>query len=219
MTILLATSNPHKLAEIAAVLGDGAGLLSLGDMGRAIAEPVEDQPTFAGNALLKARYYARAFGLLCLADDSGLEVDALGGEPGVLSARYSGRTGPRGVVDPANNRLLLEKLADVPIARRGARFVCAMTLCSPEQSEPLAEVRGVIEGRILTAPEAADPSQPERGRGDNGFGYDPIFFVPALGKTTAELAPADKNAISHRGQATRLMAAHLRRLGLLCRSG
>ncbi len=165
--------------------------------------------------------------MLCLADDSGLEVDALGGEPGVRSARYAGVAGPRSVVDPANNRLLLEKLRDVPAQQRMARFVCAMALrgprdlcvawkpavaADPDPFPTLALVRGNVAGRILLPQEAADPAQPHLGRGEHGFGYDPLFLIADLGKTTAELDPEHKNAISHRGQATCLMWAELRKL-------
>jgi XTP/dITP diphosphohydrolase len=219
MRILLASTNHHKVGEIRAVIDIASpglielvGLDDLDEAGGGIAEPVEDQSTFEGNAVLKARHYARAAGMLCLADDSGLEVDALAGEPGVRSARYSGIAGPRAVVDPANNRLLLERLADVPPQERTARFVCAMALCHPDRLAPAALVRGTIEGRIITPDEAADAAHPERGRGDNGFGYDPLFFVDDRGCTTAELSPSEKNAISHRGRATRLMLACLERL-------
>jgi XTP/dITP diphosphohydrolase len=214
MRILLASSNPHKLDEIRAVFATQGPLpvelVGLDDIDQDIDEPIEDQPTFEGNALLKARYYAEASGLPCLADDSGLEVDALDGEPGVRSARYAGVQGPRSVVDPVNNRLLLERLGDTPAERRTARFVCAMALVFPDtgNSKPdkgAATVRGTIEGRIIMPAQAADPARPHLGRGMNGFGYDPLFFVPPLGRTTAELSPDQKNAISHRGQASRLM--------------
>ena len=217
MRILIATSNPHKLDEIRAVFAEpSAGgadavtpeLVGLADLGLKIPEPHEDQPTFEGNSLLKARYYARASGLLCLADDSGLEVDALGGAPGVLSARYAGVSGGRQVVDPANNKLLLERLRDVPPEKRGARFVCAMALVDlAGPSAALAQVRGVVEGRIL-GPDGVD----HRGRGSNGFGYDPLFLITELGLTTAELSPQQKNAISHRGRASRLMWHEIQRL-------
>ncbi len=214
MKLLIATGNPHKVQEIAAVLaelGVPAGkleLLTLGDLGKTIPEAVEDAPDFEGNAVKKARHYAAASGLPCLADDSGLEVDALGGQPGVLSARYAGVTGPRAEVDLANNRKLLAAMRDVPLAQRTARFVCAMALC--DATATLATARGTVEGRILTEQEAADPSKPERGRGSNGFGYDPLFFMPDLGQTTAELAAEHKNRISHRGAATRLMWQRMR---------
>lgn len=218
MKILLATSNPHKVEEIRAVFdelrhghGPRVELAGLESLGRKIAEPHEDQPTFEGNAFLKARYYARETGLACMADDSGLEVDALGGEPGVRSARYAGIEGPRNVVDPANNRLLLEELRDVPAGERTARFVCAMALCTPERAAPLAIVRGTVEGEILLPEETADPANAFRGRGTNGFGYDPLFYIPEFDKTTAELTQAEKNQISHRGKASRLMWEELRK--------
>ena len=246
MRILLATSNPHKRDEIAAIFEacGAAGrveLVTLDELGPwalAIAEPVEDGDTFEANAVKKACYYARATGLPCLADDSGLEVDALGGEPGVYSARYSGAAGERATVDLANNRLVLEKLADTPVKKRSARFVCAMAFCGPqagarpepsgairegsaqggspeehEAREPVAEpvvVRGTVEGRMIAVTEAADPTQPERGRGTNGFGYDPLFMLPDRGCTSAELSPEQKNAISHRGEAARRMWRRLR---------
>jgi XTP/dITP diphosphohydrolase len=219
MRILIATSNPHKLEEIRAVFtaeqaqrggrGPTPELVRLIDLGLTGAEPVEDQATFEGNALLKARYYAKAAGMLCLADDSGLEVDALGGAPGVLSARYAGVSGSRQVVDPANNKLLLARLSAVPPQERTARFVCSMALVAND-GQPgriLAQVRGTVEGRIL-GPEGID----HRGRGSNGFGYDPLFLIPELGLTTAELSAQQKNAISHRGRASRLMWRELDRL-------
>ena len=217
MKILIATSNPHKLEEIRAVIGDASvELVSLDMLPGAgeIAEPVEDQDTFEGNAELKARYYAKATGMLCLADDSGLEVDALGGEPGVRSARYSGAEGPRSERDAANSRALLKNLGDTPIEKRTARFVCAMALVDGREAndEPVAIVRGTLDGRILTVDEADDPAYPERGRGSNGFGYDPIVYVPEHNKTVAELTSDEKNAISHRGDAVRNMWSYVKRL-------
>ena len=210
MKILMATSNPHKLDEIRAIMTDAdAEIVSLTDMSLDVPEPIEDQDTFEGNATLKAKYYAERAGMLCMADDSGLEVDVLGGEPGVLSARYSGKVGPRKIVDLANNRLLLDKLKGIAPSKRVARFVCAMSLCSPDKPNPMVEVRGAIEGRILTLDECDDIVHPEKGRGDNGFGYDPIFFVPGLGMTTAELSADQKNRVSHRGAAAREMARQL----------
>lgn len=204
MTILLATTNPGKLREIQAVLQlPGVELVDLGSL-PAIPEPVEDGDTFEANAILKARYYAAASGRWCLADDSGLEVDALGGAPGVRSARYAGIQGPRHVVDPANNARLLERLQGVPADRRTARFVCAMALADPAGTVH-ALVRGTFEGLIL--PEGESP------RGVHGFGYDPLFLpdkIPgAPGRTSAELSPDEKNAISHRGDAARQMGARL----------
>jgi XTP/dITP diphosphohydrolase len=209
MKILVATSNPHKLEEIRAVFAtlppliEGIELVGLDTLGKKIDEPEENQDTFEGNAALKASYYAQKSGMLCLADDSGLEVDALGGEPGVRSARYAGVAGPRSVVDPANNQLLLEKLRGVPPDKRTARFVCAMALDGPQSpSDTYATVRGTVEGRII--PDGEPP------RGANGFGYDPLFFIPEIGKTTAELTQEEKNRISHRGRAARKMWEALR---------
>ncbi len=211
-TILLATTNPHKIDEVRAIwaaLAQATGqaapaLASLSELGVRAPEPVEDQPSFEGNAVLKARHYALAAGRWCLADDSGLEVAALGGEPGVRSARFAGVTGPRAAVDQANNALLLRRLEGVPSERRGARFVCALALCAPGRDAPLALVRGEVHGRILNAGEAP--------RGVHGFGYDPLFLLPDRGQTSAELAPAEKNLISHRGQACRLMWDKMLRL-------
>lgn len=231
VNLLLATSNPHKRDEILAIwsprmtgetgaTGEGSlriNLRTLEEINLHVPEPVEDQPTFEGNAQLKAAYYARHADMPCIADDSGLEVDALDGAPGVISARYSGETGSRDVVDPANNRKLLRELGDLPAAQRRARFVCAMALAWPN-GQPNGEsiiVRGTIEGRILGPGDdgfiETNPPAGFQGRGPNGFGYDPLFLIPRLNKTTAELAPHEKNALSHRGQAARLMWTHLER--------
>ena len=220
MKILLATTNPHKLEEIKAVI-DTAYIewVLLSDIGRAIPEPVEDQDTFEGNAMLKAAYYAKETGMVTVADDSGLEVDKLRGEPGVRSARYSGMEGERDIVDPANNLLLLKKLSLFPSdADRAGRFVCTMAMCAPDKLAPIAIVRGTVEGRILREDEADDPSAPEKGRGPNGFGYDPLFVLTDtdhIDKTTAEITPAQKNALSHRGKAARLLWAKIQDLGLI----
>ena len=217
MQICLATTNPHKLEEVRTVFdaaGCGVTWVTLADVAAGLAEPEEDQPTFEGNAQLKARYYAQHTGQICLADDSGIEVDALGGRPGVHSARYSGATGPRSVVDPANNVKLLDELAGVPDAKRTARYVCAMCLAHPgDTAEPLT-VCGELPGRILRPDEATDPQQPAAGRGANGFGYDPIVVLHD-GRTAAEFTPDEKNAISHRGDATRAMVAAMRVAGLI----
>lgn len=214
-TILFATGNPHKVGEVRAIVealrgaGPALSLLSLADVpgGREIAEPHEGEATFEGNAVLKARYYADKTGLPVWADDSGLAVDALGGAPGVFSARYSGLSGPRGVVDPANNRKLMAALRGVPKELRGARFVCALAWCEPGRPEPVAVVRGEFPGRILLDEECADPAHPENGRGSHGFGYDPLLWLEDAGCTSAELAPEVKNARSHRGAAVRAMMA------------
>ncbi len=192
--ILIATANPGKVREIASVMTDlPVQWVGLSDL-PPVEEPVEDGRTFAENARLKALYYARNTGLWALADDSGLEVDALGGAPGVFSARYAGQQGN----DLANNTRLLRELQGVPAERRSARFRCCLALARPEAI--LAESEGTIEGVII-----------DESRGDNGFGYDPHFFVPSLGKTTAELSPDNKNSISHRGQALRAMRPAIQR--------
>ena len=220
--LLIATTNPHKLGEVRAVF-ESAGvvgvsdweLVSLTGLGLGLDEPVEDGETFEANAEIKASYYAAHAGMLTLADDSGLEVDALAGEPGVRSARYSGSIGPRAEVDLANNEKLMRAMTPVSVEDRGARFVCAMALARPvsdAEPEVLATVRGTFEGRIILPEEADDPERPELGRGTHGFGYDPLLLLPELGRTSAELTPAEKNARSHRGDAARQMAGILRGL-------
>jgi len=201
--IVLATRNPGKLREIRQVLSPlSVEAMSLEDFGE-IPEPAETGKTFAANARAKALYYARATGRWALADDSGLEVDALNGAPGVRSARYAADACPpgadRAAIDQANNRRLLAELQNVPDEKRTARFVCHLALADDQRI--LLEARGIIEGRIGHAPQ-----------GHNGFGYDPLFFVPALGCTTAQLLPEEKNRISHRGQAVRQFAEMLRQL-------
>ena len=200
--VLLATGNPHKLEEVRAVLEPaGWRVLGLEDLdGPPPAEPIEDADTFEGNARIKARSYAAAAGRLALADDSGLEVDALDGAPGVRSARFAGVDGDRATRDGANNRLLVERMTGVEESARTARFVCAMCLASPD-GEIIAETRGCFEGSIVSEP-----------RGSNGFGYDPHLLLPGEGRTSAELSPAEKNARSHRGAATRAMAEAMIRM-------
>ena len=199
--MIFATSNPHKVEEARAILAPlGIDLKSLVDLGCNLPEPEEDGVTFEDNARLKARYYAQQLGALCLAEDSGLEVDALGGAPGVYSARYAGVEGSRDARDLANNERLLRELAGVPAARRGARFVC--TLAVADSSGRIhAEARGIYAGVIAEQP-----------RGSNGFGYDPLLFLPDRGCTSAELPPSEKNARSHRGEALRQLAERLREL-------
>ncbi|MCA9284228.1 MAG: RdgB/HAM1 family non-canonical purine NTP pyrophosphatase [Phycisphaerales bacterium] len=198
MPLLLATTNPHKLDEVRAMAhAAGLEIVGLDAVGRALPEPEENGATFAANARIKAAAYASETGWPCLADDSGLEVDALDGAPGVHSARYAGIGDTRRERDEANNTKLLAALRDVPDGRRTARFVCAMCLAAPD-GRVLAETRGVFEGRVAREP-----------RGTNGFGYDPLLVVPDLGRTSAELPPAEKNARSHRGAALRLMFPHL----------
>lgn len=198
--ILIATTNPHKVDEFRAELEPlGITVLSLADIpgAQGLPEPVEDASTFEENAAIKAVFYAQQLGRVALADDSGLAVDALGGEPGVRSARYAGVGGDRTARDQANNALLLEKLAGVPRDQRSARFVCAVCVAGPDGAI-VATARGVFEGLIADRP-----------RGGNGFGYDPLLELPD-GRTAAELTPADKNARSHRGQAARAIAEALR---------
>jgi XTP/dITP diphosphohydrolase len=188
--ILVASGNPGKLAELRAMLGGGIRWVGLADF-PAIGEIEEDGETFAENARKKATGYARASGLLTIADDSGLEVDALGGQPGVRSARFSGaKDADRTLIDHKNIAKVLKLLEGVPEEKKTARFVCCLCLASP--AEVLAEVEGRLEGLI---------GQEEVG--ENGFGYDPIFFVPELNKTVAQLTRDEKNAISHRGNAIR----------------
>ena len=146
------------------------------------------------SARIKARGYAAATGQRCLAEDSGLEVDALDGRPGVHSARYAGVDGDRAARDRGNNEKLLVEMVEVPDTERGARFVCAMCVADPDGTI-VSESRGTYEGVIAAAP-----------RGDNGFGYDPLLFLPDVGKTSAQLSPEEKNARSHRGAATRQLA-------------
>jgi XTP/dITP diphosphohydrolase len=197
--ILFATSNPHKIEEVRGILAPhGIEIIGLDSINPQPPEPVEYGDTFEANARIKAIAYARATGQVCLADDSGLEVDALGGRPGVHSARYAGIGATRAERDAANNRKLLRELEGVPDAQRRARFVCAMCL-SDAAGDILAETRGEFPGVLGHAP-----------RGDNGFGYDPLLYLPDRGCTSAELSPADKNARSHRGAAARAMAEHLR---------
>jgi XTP/dITP diphosphohydrolase len=193
--IVVATGNRNKLAEIRAILaaaGHDVELVAMTELG--VESPVEDGDTFAANALLKARACAAGTGLSAIADDSGLEVDALGGEPGIYSARYAGPDAD----DAANNARLRAALAGHPGAARTARFVCAAAFVTPEGAETV--VRGDMPGRIVDTP-----------RGAGGFGYDPLFVADATedGRTNAELAPAEKDVISHRGAAFRALAAEL----------
>lgn len=198
LQLLFASSNPHKLDEVRAILEPlGVTVEGLNALGTSLPEPEETESTFEGNARLKAVYYATQLGRICLADDSGLEVDALSGEPGVLSARYAGVGATRAERDEANNRKLLAALARIPQDRRTARFVCAMCLADAS-GNVIAETRGVFEGVITDQP-----------RGSNGFGYDPLLFLPGDGCTSAELSPEMKNARSHRGAAARAMAEWL----------
>ena len=185
--IMLATRNAGKIREIREILSDlGAALLDWRDAAP-FPEPEESGGTFLENALLKAKAVFEATGYPALADDSGLEVDALGGAPGIRSARYGGP----GLTDADRSRKLLDELAAVGDERRGARFHCVAAL----YPAPLARDRGLWTEGFLYGRIAREP------RGENGFGYDPVFFVPERGKTVAEMAEVEKNAISHRYRA------------------
>jgi len=178
--LLLASHNPGKLREIRALLGQE--VVAQAELG--IAEAEEPHPTFLENALAKARHASRAATLPALADDSGLCVDALGGEPGVHSAYYAGREGSREHRDARNNEKLLSELKE----NRNAYYCCVLVLVRhPEDPRPLV-AEGIWRGEIARAP-----------RGTHGFGYDPLFYLRDFGKTAAELAPEEKNRISHRG--------------------
>ena len=217
MTIYAATTNPGKLREFAeCARSEGVKVLTLPGL-RDIPEPVEDAPTFMGNAELKALAYSRrAPGLIVFADDSGLEVDALGGRPGVKSARFAdemGWTGEGATKDERNNACLLALLREAPVrtgelswpdepaggreANRSARFVCALALA--RDGEVLLRAEGEVAGLVLDAP-----------RGTDGFGYDPLFLVPGLGKTLAETTRDEKWRVSHRGNAFRELLRRLR---------
>lgn len=196
--LLIATGNPHKLDEFRAILADlPFALVSPAEVG-ADVHVEETGATFAANAALKATAYADATGLLALADDSGLEIDALGGEPGIYSARWAGE----GVTYAERFRILLARLADVPPERRTARYRCAIAVAQPAPRGLVgAVVEGILEGRIAGAP-----------RGARGFGYDPIFLVPELGRTVGELSAEQKHRISHRARAAAAARALLARL-------
>jgi XTP/dITP diphosphohydrolase len=191
-SLLLATTNRHKLEEFRAIFADlSFHLLSLRDLHLDL-DVEETGTTFAENARLKALAYAHASGMLTLADDSGLEIDALGGAPGVYSARF---LHPDASYEE-RFRVILERLRGLPMEQRSARFCCVITLAEP--AGYCRSVTGVVEGVIADAP-----------RGEHGFGYDPIFLLPERGKTMAELMPEVKNSISHRGRAARLARALL----------
>jgi XTP/dITP diphosphohydrolase len=198
--VLLATRNAHKLTELRRIL-DVEQVSGIEVLGLADVEEYEEAPetgaTFEENALAKARDAAAATGLPSVADDSGIEVDALNGMPGVLSARWSGRHGD----DQANLELVLAQTSDTPDERRGAAFVCTAALVVPGGAETV--VRGEWRGSLTRKP-----------RGSNGFGYDPIFVPEGDTRTSAELEPAEKDAASHRGRALRALLPHLRALAV-----
>ncbi len=239
--LVLATGNPHKVAEMRALFAGRVEIVGLAEAAAAarvvVSEPAETGTTFEENARIKAESYARQLGMVCLADDSGLEVDALGGKPGVISSHYctDGREAgmTRAERDAANNARVLRQLEGVPAERRGARFVCVMcvawpgatsktggvdgTSATPARVAPSARacplmVRGTFEGRIGLPPRVP--------AGGNGFGYDPLFLVgPDFGRTGAELAPGEKNRLSHRAAAARLLLARLDEMMSTTRAG
>jgi XTP/dITP diphosphohydrolase len=206
--VLVATRSRHKLDELRALLHlEDTEIVALDDVGLE-DEPVENAGTFRGNAILKARYYAERSGLPTLADDSGLEVDALNGSPGVRTRRYASEN----ATDEENNAKLLAALADLPAERRTARYRCVLAYLDPRDrsrqvpgKRPFVVTRsGTFRGRIAMTP-----------RGTNGFGYDPIFEPAAEapgGRTVGQLSPEEKNHISHRAEAARAMARYLRRM-------
>jgi XTP/dITP diphosphohydrolase len=198
MRVVLATANIGKLREMQALLAPSAIVLE-SQSALGIAPALETGATFLDNALIKARHAARASGLPAIADDSGIEVDVLGGAPGIYSARYAGEAAS----DAANLQKLLAAIAAHPPHARTARYRCSIVLLrGPDDPAPLIG-SGTWEGRLIEQP-----------RGANGFGYDPIFEIPGLGRTAAELDPALKNALSHRGQALRALLAQLAAAGM-----
>ena len=186
--LVFATSNAHKVSELEAILAPAWEGFEAGCVARMsdfdVASPVEDGVTFEENSLIKARALARATGLAAIADDSGITVDVLGGAPGIFSARWSGSHGN----DEANLHLLLDQLSDVPDRHRGAAFVSAAVLVTPDGREFVK--RGEVRGTLTRSP-----------RGEGGFGYDPIFIPEGFEVTTAQMSAEQKNAISHRGNA------------------
>ncbi|MEO1717064.1 MAG: non-canonical purine NTP pyrophosphatase [Planctomycetota bacterium] len=204
--IVLATANPKKVRELRAIFAAvGLEIESLADLDTPTTEPNETGDTFQANATIKAVEYAKQTSRVCLADDSGLEVDAVGGAPGVISSHYCTNGEETGMTrderDAANNSKLLRELGDRPLEERTARFVCVMVLATPT-GEVLADARGTFEGSIGLPNDVP--------RGSNGFGYDPLFVVaPDLQHTSAELDADTKNTLSHRGKAARAMAERI----------
>jgi XTP/dITP diphosphohydrolase len=201
LRLLIASSNPGKVREFQELLQTHGVACSDLSIHPHVPAPEETGHTFRANAMLKAVYYATKLRTWALADDSGLSVDALGGSPGVHSARWAEMNGA-GNGDADNNTLLLRQLDAAPDDQRTARFVCVLALSDPKGRVVLT-ARDEVEGTMLRAP-----------RGDGGFGYDPLFLVPDLGRTTAELPAHEKHAISHRGKALRRLASMLDRLQL-----
>ncbi len=191
--LIFATGNAHKMVEIRAILGDLYDVVSMKEAGIS-ADIVEDGKSFEEIALIKARAVAKLAGCMAMADDSGLEVDYLGKMPGIYSARFLGENTDYDI----KNRVIIDMVAKAPATERTARFVCAIACAWPDGREKV--VRGTFEGEI--AKEQAGP---------NGFGYDPIFYVPEYDMTSAEMTPEQKNAVSHRGNALRMMRAILQK--------
>ncbi|MCX4325708.1 MAG: XTP/dITP diphosphatase [Lachnospiraceae bacterium] len=197
--IIVATCNQDKIKEIREILaGDGIEYVSLEDEGLSGINITEDGSTFEENAVIKAKTVSEATGLMVLADDSGLEVDYLGGAPGIYSARYMGEDTPYTI----KNNHIIEELKDAEGDERSARFVCVMACAFPDGRVITTE--GKIEGQIAYEE-----------KGENGFGYDPVFYLPEKGCTTAQLKPEEKNAISHRGRALRAMNKKLAEEGII----
>ena len=201
MKLLVATRSAGKQREVRRLL-DGSGLeVVFPDQAGVLATSDENRlelgESFAANARAKAEYFAKQTGLPTVADDSGLEVISLGGEPGVRSRRWSGTEGPESVVDPANNEYLLRRLRGAPLARRRARYRCVLVLYRTPKAFP-ETYEGACTGVILEEP-----------RGEGGFGYDPLFLSDELGKTFAEASPEAKDAVSHRGRAFAALRAAL----------
>jgi len=195
--LVIATTNPHKVEEFRAILADlPYTLISLADLG--VMQDVEETgDTFAANAILKAVAYADLTGLLALADDSGLEIDALNGEPGIYSARWAGAD----VSYEDRHRILLVRLADVPAEQRTARYRCAIAIAQPAPHGLYGVVEGTLEGRIADAP-----------AGTGGFGYDPIFYLPDQRRTVGQMSAEEKHRISHRARAAAKARALLAQL-------
>ena len=185
--LVLATGNQKKVKELAAMLAD-MKIQVIPQSEFAVSDADETGTTFVENAIIKARHAARITGLPAVADDSGLEVDALNGEPGVYSARYMGEDTSYRI----KNQSLVDRLEGVPVEKRTARFVCVIAAAFPDGT--VCTTKGTIEGKIGYEE-----------RGENGFGYDPIFYLPDMSRTTAELSPEEKNAVSHRGKALAAM--------------
>lgn len=201
MQLLIATGNAGKVKEFREMLGEDRFSWSDLSQHRDVSAPDETGKTFRANACLKASYYAKALSTWAMADDSGLEVDALGGSPGVHSARWA-EINSAGKGDAANNALLLKQIDEIPDEKRTGRFVCVLALADPS-GNIIVTARDSVEGLLLREP-----------RGSNGFGYDPLFYFPDLEKTTAELSPELKHQISHRGKALRRMRQFMNELGV-----